>query len=192
MELRHLRYFVAVAQEQSFSRAARRLNISQPPLSMQIRDLESELGTRLFNRTTRKVDLTPIGAAMLPEAIRILDQTRISFERLQSLVTGLRNRLRLGILPTVAIEPFACGLRSFRELYTGVELHLEQGSVEGLLEMVDEGRLDAASSGLHYPLADTSFARCTARPWFCFFPITIHSGDIKGYRGDPCRAKEFY
>jgi DNA-binding transcriptional LysR family regulator len=144
VELRHLRYFVAVAQEQSFSRAARRLNISQPPLSMQIRDLESELGTRLFNRTTRKVDLTPIGVAMLPEAIRILDQTRISFERLQSLVTGLRNRLRLGILPTVAIEPFACGLRSFRELHPGVELHLEQGSVEELLEMVDEGRLDAA------------------------------------------------
>jgi DNA-binding transcriptional LysR family regulator len=144
MELRHLRYFVAVAQEQSFSRAARRLNISQPPLSMQIRDLESELGTRLFNRTTRNVELTPIGAAMLPEAIRILDQTRISFEHLQSLVTGLRNRLRLGILPTVAIEPFACGLRSFRELYPAVELHLDQGSVEVLLKMVDEGRLDAA------------------------------------------------
>jgi DNA-binding transcriptional LysR family regulator len=144
MELRHLRYFVAVAQEQSFSRAARRLNIAQPPLSMQIRDLESELGARLFNRTTRSVELTPIGAVLLPEAIRILDQTRISFERVQSLVTGLRNRVRLGILPTVAIEPFAGGLRSFRGVYPNVELQLEQGSVESLLEMVDEGRLDAA------------------------------------------------
>jgi DNA-binding transcriptional LysR family regulator len=144
MELRHLRYFVAVAQEQSFSRAAHRLNIAQPPLSMQIRDLESELGTRLFNRTTRNVELTPIGAVLLPEAIRILDQTKTSFERVQSLVTGLRNRVRLGILPTVAIEPFASRLRTFRGVYPEVELQLGQGSVESLLEMVTEGRLDAA------------------------------------------------
>ena len=83
MELRHLRYFVAVAEELNFTRAAARLHIGQPPLSMQIRDLEGEMGVRLFERTQRRVALTPAGQCLLEHAYRILGGVREAVEAAQ-------------------------------------------------------------------------------------------------------------
>src|SRR5258707_5159432 len=88
MELRHLRYFVAVAEELHFTRAAERLGIKQPPLSLQIRQLEREMGTSLFRRETRGVKLTEAGALLLEEVRRILDQVQRTKAGVQSRARG--------------------------------------------------------------------------------------------------------
>ena len=87
MELRHLRYFVAVAEELNFTRAAKRLGIKQPPLSLQIRQLEKEMGTPLFRRLTRGVELTNAGKLMLEEA-------RVILRQVERAKTGVRRRAR--------------------------------------------------------------------------------------------------
>ncbi len=97
MELRHLRYFVAVAQESSFTRAAQRLHISQPPLSQQIGDLESELGTRLLMRTSRRVELTTAGAAFLEHAKAILERVDQARSHARAVGSGSSGRLDIGL-----------------------------------------------------------------------------------------------
>ena len=94
MELRHLRYFVAAAEEMSISRAAARLRVSQPPLSRQIRDLEEEIGTVLFNRSNRRLELTAAGKFFLQEAKRILSQVERAADKQieEQTITGVSRR----------------------------------------------------------------------------------------------------
>src|SRR5262245_36215523 len=96
MELRHLRYFVAVADELHFSRAAERLNMSQPPLSRQIRELEEEIGVALVAREKRKVGLTPAGKAFLAQAKRILAQVEAAKHEAAAVAVARAGHLRLG------------------------------------------------------------------------------------------------
>ncbi|MCO5975057.1 LysR family transcriptional regulator [Actinoallomurus soli] len=97
MELRHLRYFVAVAEEGGFSRAARRLHIVQPTLSMQIRDLENELGGPLFDRGTRRTRLTPAGRAFLNEARQVLGQADRAQNVARMALRGEAGSVRIGL-----------------------------------------------------------------------------------------------
>src|SRR3954462_7607445 len=99
MELRHLRYFVAVAEELHFSRAAERLHVAQPAVSEQVRKLEEELGVRLLNRTKRTVSLTDAGAALLVEAHRVLQQAEMARLATRDVRNRLANRLRIGYTP---------------------------------------------------------------------------------------------
>jgi DNA-binding transcriptional LysR family regulator len=96
MEVRQLRYFVTVARTRHFGRAAEQLHIAQSPLSQAIRQLESHLGTPLFERTTRRVDLTPAGEALLPEAVRILESVGAAREQVSRVAAGDLGRLRIG------------------------------------------------------------------------------------------------
>src|SRR5271170_5038214 len=102
MELRHLRYFIAVAEELSFRRAAERLHLAQPPLSSQIKGLESELGLRLFDRSTRTVKLTAAGVVFLEEARAVLMAAARAQQNVRRAHQGLIGPLRIGILAPTA------------------------------------------------------------------------------------------
>ena|SRR5581483_9367535 len=139
MELRHLRYFVVLAEELHFSRAAQRLGISQPPLSQQIRALEADLKAPLFERTNRRVELTEAGRALLVEARATLDQAERAAAVVGQAQRGQVGELRIGFAPSAPlIAPFTATLLAFRKAAPGVRLVLDDQvspqQVEALLE----------------------------------------------------------
>src|SRR3954469_22837844 len=99
MELRHLRYFVAVAEEENVTRAAARLHVSQPPLSRQIRDLEEELGVELFERAAKSIRLTEAGRVFLVEARAVLERAKLAEQTVKALGGGLSGELNVGYAP---------------------------------------------------------------------------------------------
>ena len=124
MELRHLRYFVAVAEQLSFRGAAEKLHIAQPPLSAQIKALEAELRVRLFERTTRSVRLTHAGRVFLEEAKAVLAGASRAEQRARDAEHGLAGNLRVGFVAPVANAWFAGILRRFRQRFPAVQLSL--------------------------------------------------------------------
>jgi DNA-binding transcriptional LysR family regulator len=139
MELRHLRYFVVLAEELHFSRAAHRLGISQPPLSQQIRALEADLKAPLFWRTNRRVELTEAGQALLVEARATLDQAERAAAVVGQAQRGQIGELRIGFAPSAPlIAPFTATLLAFRKAAPGVRLVLDDQvspqQIEALLE----------------------------------------------------------
>lgn len=143
MELRHLRYFVAVAEELNFSRAAARLRIAQPPLSRQIRDLERDVGTALFERVPRGVELTAAGSAFLGEARLTLAQAERARRTAQRAARGETGRLRVGFVETATqsgILPDV--LRYFRTHLPSVGLSLFELDPPRQMEAFRDGRID--------------------------------------------------
>ena len=110
MDLRHLRYFVAVAEERHFTRAAERLGIKQPPLSLQIKQLEQELGTPLFRRLTRGVELTEPGTLLLDEARQILEQVERTKANVRNRARGETGHIRVGFAGATYFQPRVPGL----------------------------------------------------------------------------------
>src|SRR5580693_8158378 len=145
MELRHLRYFVAVAEELNFTRAAERLGINQPPLSLQIRQLEKEMGTPLFRRKARGVELTNAGKLMLEEARIILkqvEQTKIGVRRRGRGETG---RVNVGSSGGTYFHPLIPAIiREFRMHYPDVMLFPAASSTSLLVARLRAGQIDAA------------------------------------------------
>ncbi|MQY37608.1 HTH-type transcriptional regulator GltC [Streptomyces sp. RB17] len=144
MELRHLQHFVAVAEDQHFTRAAERLMVSQSGLSASIRALERELRAPLFVRTTRRVTLTEAGRALLVEAERILAQVRAAHEAVAAVQGVLRGTLALGTEQCIAGVHVARMLAAFRGRHPDVEIRLRQAGSGALAEEVAAGRLDLA------------------------------------------------
>jgi DNA-binding transcriptional LysR family regulator len=144
MDLRHLRYFQAVAEEMNFSRAARRLHIAQPALSRAVQELEQELGARLIERDRRTLALTPAGEVLLHETGVIFERLEESLRRVRRAAKGEEGELRLGYIgpPTQAF--LGRLLAEFRRLYPKVSLHLEERTPERVWEMVAKGRLATA------------------------------------------------
>lgn len=144
MDLRHLRYFQAVAEELNYSRAARRLHVAQPALSRAVKEIESELGAPVFERTRHYVRLTPAGNVLLQETALLLDRWEESMQRVRRTAVGEEGELRLGYIgpPT---QPFLGRLLSeYKQRYPRVSIHLEERTPERVWEMVARGRLTVA------------------------------------------------
>ncbi|MGY0060503.1 LysR family transcriptional regulator [Streptomyces sp. LZ34] len=148
MELQQMRYVIAVAETNSFTRAAERCLVVQSALSHQIARLERELGARLFERTSRRVRLTPAGAAFLPAARQCLDAAERAAAEVAAAVGEVRGRLAVGLIPTVAAVDIPGALRDFRQQYPHVRIGLRVGASEDLVEQVKEGAIDVAFLGL--------------------------------------------
>jgi DNA-binding transcriptional LysR family regulator len=142
MELRHLKYFVAVAEEMHFGRAARRLHIAQPPLSQQIMNLEEELGVKLFDRTRRAIQMTDAGAYFLKEAQQLLLHVEQATETARRIYLGQAGRLIVGFVGSVVHTFLPEGLRKFRERFADVELVLKELNTAEQREALLARRLD--------------------------------------------------
>lgn len=145
MELRHLRYFLAVAEERNFTRAAKRLHMAQPPLTQQIKALEAELGVLLFDRSSYRVELTEAGRVFAVEVGRILADVRHAVLLAQRAARGMRGQVRVGFTESASFNPLV--MRTFQAFRTNcpdVELALEERQSTELSAALCDGRLDAA------------------------------------------------
>lgn len=156
MELRHLRYFVAVADEQSFTRAAERLHISQPPLSRQIQDLEAELGTLLFERGSRPLRLTEPGRFFYSHATRLLEQAAQA-TRATKRVARVERRLVIGFVASTMYGALPRLVRLFRAARPQVEIALEEMPTLEQIEALKGGRIDVGFGRIR--LDDASIKR---------------------------------
>lgn len=141
MDLRHLRYFVAVADEQNFTRAAEKLHISQPPLSRQIQDLEEELGLPLFERGSRPLKLTEGGRFFYGHATRLLEQAAQAIRTTKS-IAQLQRRLVIGFVPSTIYGALPRLVRLFRAAQPQTELALVEMSSVEQIEALKNGRID--------------------------------------------------
>lgn len=199
--MRHLKYFVAVAEELHFGRAAERLNICQPPLSQQIKNLEEELGAQLFHRKNKKVFLTDAGVAFLQDARSILEKARCAAEKARGIASGVLGRIALGlVLP--AMDTFVPdAIREFRlrnplieiqlqEMGTSAQLtalkagdihmgvmRLFQHDLKGLLaeKIVEEPYILAVPSGHRFESLDIVPLALLDREPLIFFPRRLHA-----------------
>jgi DNA-binding transcriptional LysR family regulator len=142
MELRHLHYFIAVAEELHFSRAAERLKISQPPLSQQIRNLEDELGVKLFERTKRQVQLTEAGKVFLDRSYSVLAQLEVAIEVTQRIGRGEVGRLAIGFVGSATYTILPDILRVFREQFSAVELRLHELTTAQQIQALHHKQID--------------------------------------------------
>jgi DNA-binding transcriptional LysR family regulator len=154
VELRRFRYFVAVAEELHFRRAAERLHLAQPALSQQVRKLELELGVDLLHRSRRGVALTSAGAVFLDEARRVLRQADEAARAAHDAGTGSLGRLRLGLLADTTPSKLLRAIVRFSSSHPGVEVSPETLPARRAIEDVASGRLDAAVVGLPAPVGE--------------------------------------
>ncbi|HBT56840.1 MAG TPA: LysR family transcriptional regulator [Pseudomonas sp.] len=142
MELRHLRYFIAVAEERHIGRAATRLHISQPPLTRQIQQLEEELDVQLFTRTPRGMDLTPAGELLLEEARNIRSIVEQAAERTQRAGQGKLGRLDIGIFGSAILDTIPAMLLKFRNAFPEVKVMLHNMTKDAQIAALRQRRID--------------------------------------------------
>lgn len=173
MELRHLRYFTAVAEAGHITRAAQHLGMQQPPLSQQIRALEQHLGVALFDRHPKGVTLTAAGTSFLVEARRILEGVAAMEQRMAGVAQGLRGVLAVGFTSSAAAHAYTPQvLRACRRDYPDIDLHISEGNAAELTESLAAGRLQCAF--LRVPVArpaGVAFEALLSEPAVLALPI---------------------
>jgi DNA-binding transcriptional LysR family regulator len=158
VEVRQLRYFVAVAEELNFTRAAGRLKMAQPPLSIQMKQLEADLGVELFDRSRRAIRLTDAGRALLPEAQRLLDQLDETAAMVQRVGSGAVGRLAIGFIPAASNSALPPLLRSFGARAPHVELYLREMTPDAIVRAVAEDHIDVGF--LYLPVDNPELEVC--------------------------------
>jgi len=156
MELRQLRYALAVARHSNFTRAAGEVAIAQPALSQQIATLERDLGVRLFDRTNRRVRLTDAGRAFITRAERMVADAEALAEEMTAFAGGLRGRVVVGTNQTVSEYMLPKQLGAFHARYPGIEIALREGVKDDVLSWLDEGSIDLFIGDLREALIDES------------------------------------
>ena len=146
MELRHLRYFVAVAEEENVSRAALKLHVSQPGISRQIHDLEDEIGFQLFERSAKSVRLTAAGKVFLGEARAVLQRASEAVEKARAVSGGTAGEIAIGYAPSLTVQILPAALRKFQEQFPNVRVVLHDLSTEEMLAQLRSGKLQVALS----------------------------------------------
>ncbi|MDQ2646859.1 MAG: LysR substrate-binding domain-containing protein [Myxococcota bacterium] len=171
LELRTLRYFVAVAEQKHFGRAALEVGIAQPPLSRQIQRLEQNLGFSLFDRSRRKIELTAAGEVLLGHARSLLDAVETAIREAERTSLGERGRVAVGYPSSLAYTGLVGLLRAFRAEFPDVELTVRELSITEQLDAIKNGQLDVGF--VRAPIADPSLsAECVRRePLVIALPI---------------------
>jgi len=194
MELRHLRYFLAVAEEGHFGRAAERLHIVQPALSMQIRALEDELGTALFVRTSRKVALTEAGAILVDEARRTLGQAQRAQELVRMSARGEVGTVRIGFSGNASFAGKLAGdLRRFHLQCAQVAIDLRETSPRRQIDAILAGELDVGYCPTfdHTLHPDLGAERIGTWPWTIALHLTHPLTGRRSLRGADLRGERF-
>ncbi|WP_405485566.1 LysR family transcriptional regulator [Nocardia sp. NBC_00511] len=188
VELRHLRYFLAVADELHFGRAAARLHIAQPALTQQIQRLETLLGARLLDRTSRTVALTPAGLVLRDRAVALLGHADRDLAEVTRIGQGSQGTLHLGFVPSVLpLEPLR-GVREFRDRFPLVQVDLIEGFTSHLMERLAHGTLDMAIVRDPDPQPGTSLVPLVTEPFVAVLPAdhpragqqAVSGGDLAG------------
>lgn len=141
MEIRHLKYFIAVAEELSFTKAARRLNISQPPLSKQIKDLEDSLQHKLFIRSNKEVKLTEVGAGFLFKAYRIIKEIEETKQHLQEIYNNDRKEISVGFSET-ALQDLISIMKLFKKHFSDIDIKLHRLSSPEQIPAIKNNEID--------------------------------------------------
>lgn len=170
MELRHIRYFKAVAEEKNFTRAAEKLAIAQPPLSRQIQDLEEELGTELFVRSPHKVALTEEGELFLQYATQILDLVNKSEEEVKEMKEGLQGTLYIASVEGCAPRLFAEWICAFRKKHPNVQYNLWNGNTDDVNNRVTKGLCEVAMITAPYNTEEFHVLPVYDEPWVAVIP----------------------
>jgi DNA-binding transcriptional LysR family regulator len=170
LEFRHLRYFVAVAQELHFGRAAQKLHIAQPPLSQQIRRLEEIVGCILFQRTSRSVRLTPAGEALLQSAQRTLTRVGEDLDSVRSIARGEVGSLSVGFVSSAMFSQLPHALSTYRKRYPKVCLSLHEFHTKQLIEAIRKGEIHVGLVRDPDPMPDLHSETVLKEPLIAIFP----------------------
>jgi len=182
MELRHLRYFVAVAEELHFTRAADRLNMSQPPLSQRIMELERELQVTLFERTRRRVELTAAGGVFLECARTVLARLDAGIEAVRQVSRSEKRHLAIGWEPLVELGSVPRLIQDLREQYSDLRIQVRTLVTTDLLRALRDGRIDAAFLSPPEPRDDLAVHLVEREPLLAVLPDSHRLSDRASIR----------
>lgn len=142
MDIRQLKYFLAIAEEENITKAAEKLHIAQPPLSQQLKLLEEELGVKLIERSTRKIQLTDTGQTLRHRAEQVLRLMETTVKELKDINEGLQGTLSIGTVPSSGATLLPERIRSFHEKYPGINFQIWDGDTYRILEMLNSGMIE--------------------------------------------------